>query len=91
MLATECGLSGCSEHCDLQCSKCKKVKYCCRDHQQLDWATHKKTCVALRTNIPQATPQNMQRISCLYATHLIESLAKDLYPSVLLDEIYLTL
>jgi hypothetical protein len=27
------------------CSKCKKVFYCCKEHQKDDWKRHKKTCV----------------------------------------------
>jgi hypothetical protein len=27
------------------CSKCKKVFYCCKEHQKDDWKRHKKSCV----------------------------------------------
>jgi len=39
-----CGL--CSQHAKTLCSKCKKVYYCCREHQVSDWKAHKKNCVA---------------------------------------------
>ncbi len=28
----------------MQCSKCKKTKYCCRECQVIDYPTHKKLC-----------------------------------------------
>mmetsp|Transcript_32764 Transcript_32764/g.49380 ORF Transcript_32764/g.49380 Transcript_32764/m.49380 type:complete len:538 (-) Transcript_32764:188-1801(-) len=28
----------------LLCSRCKKVKYCCREHQRIDWKDHKLQC-----------------------------------------------
>lgn len=28
----------------LQCSRCKKVKYCCFEHQKLHWRKHKRDC-----------------------------------------------
>lgn len=27
-----------------QCAKCRTAKYCCAEHQKLDWKQHKKTC-----------------------------------------------
>jgi len=27
------------------CSRCKAVRYCCADHQRLDWKAHKPSCV----------------------------------------------
>ena len=31
-----------------KCSACKAVVYCCRDHQQADWPSHKAACKAAR-------------------------------------------
>mmetsp|Transcript_48089 Transcript_48089/g.121046 ORF Transcript_48089/g.121046 Transcript_48089/m.121046 type:complete len:454 (+) Transcript_48089:113-1474(+) len=28
-----------------RCARCKLVSYCCREHQKLDWANHKLSCV----------------------------------------------
>ena len=33
----------------LQCSRCKKVFYCSKEHQQLDWKSHKVSCKKLAT------------------------------------------
>ena len=30
----------------LQCSRCKKTTYCCKEHQMLHWPTHKMFCSA---------------------------------------------
>lgn len=34
-----CGLLG-----SAKCGRCKVASYCCRRHQQLDWARHKRSC-----------------------------------------------
>ena len=37
--------SVCGSTSDLKrCSRCKKVSYCCIEHQKKDWTTHKKLC-----------------------------------------------
>ncbi|XP_077994006.1 prolyl hydroxylase EGLN3-like [Glandiceps talaboti] len=38
-----CELCGALENLKL-CSRCKSTWYCCREHQQSDWKTHKKAC-----------------------------------------------
>ena len=45
-LVKEGGCPLCGRTIDLKaCSRCKQVKYCCRDHQRLDWKLgHKKVC-----------------------------------------------
>jgi len=30
-----------------QCSKCRQVSYCGKEHQTKDWKTHKKICAPL--------------------------------------------
>ncbi|GAA6029794.1 hypothetical protein JCM8097_001053 [Rhodosporidiobolus ruineniae] len=40
----KCNLASCSTEATKQCSKCKSVYYCGRDHQTKDWQAHKKTC-----------------------------------------------
>lgn len=37
-----CNLCGC--RAPSMCSKCKKVSYCCREHQSADWKDHKHLC-----------------------------------------------
>lgn len=40
-----CSLKSCSKaNSQFQCSKCKSVRYCCSDHQKLDWSYHKAFC-----------------------------------------------
>jgi hypothetical protein len=34
----------CEVSCKLKCQLCKKVYYCCRQHQLSDWKEHKKIC-----------------------------------------------
>ena len=31
----------------MRCSKCKSIRYCCREHQILDWPQHKLECKGL--------------------------------------------
>jgi len=37
-----CGLKA-----SMKCSACKKVSYCCKEHQVLDWKQHKSVCKGL--------------------------------------------
>jgi hypothetical protein len=39
-----CFFTDCEKVGVFQCSRCKTVKYCCHDHQKLDWRSHKETC-----------------------------------------------
>ena len=41
-----CGLEGCSQTVESkgQCSGCKDIHYCCKEHQVKDWKRHKKEC-----------------------------------------------
>lgn len=34
----------CEVSCKSKCQSCKKVYYCCREHQISDWKEHKKIC-----------------------------------------------
>ena len=34
----------CYKTANKRCSGCKKVHYCCLDHQSLDWERHKENC-----------------------------------------------
>lgn len=45
--ATEmCALAGCSGSSNLKhCSRCKKIAYCSKECQKLDWKAHKHVCV----------------------------------------------
>lgn len=38
----QCGL--CAKPSKQLCGKCKKIYYCCQEHQLSDWEKHKKTC-----------------------------------------------
>ena len=39
-----CGLKDCSAEGSKQCSRCKEVHYCSREHRVEDWKRHRKTC-----------------------------------------------
>ena len=39
-----CNAPNCSNNASGQCRKCKKVYYCCRQHQCEDWKAHKEVC-----------------------------------------------
>ena len=39
----------CGDSCKSKCSRCKKVYYCNRDCQKLDWKSHKLECNTSRT------------------------------------------
>jgi len=39
-----CGV--CTQPANNLCSNCKKIYYCCKEHQRGDWKAHKKNCVA---------------------------------------------
>mmetsp|Transcript_2341 Transcript_2341/g.4292 ORF Transcript_2341/g.4292 Transcript_2341/m.4292 type:complete len:567 (+) Transcript_2341:64-1764(+) len=43
-----CGLSQCTvPKASFKCSACRRIKYCCAEHQRQDWSTHKYHCKAL--------------------------------------------
>lgn len=48
-----CGLCGKKQGKLLRCAKCK-VLYCCKEHQLLDWNSHKMSC-ATNPSAPTAT------------------------------------
>lgn len=35
----------CDVSCKSKCQSCKRVYYCCREHQLSDWRKHKKSCI----------------------------------------------
>lgn len=39
----------CRQPCRSHCAGCKRVFYCCKQHQQQDWSTHKFTCRSFST------------------------------------------
>ena len=39
-----CNAPNCSNNASGQCRKCKRVYYCCRQHQCEDWKAHKEVC-----------------------------------------------
>ena len=39
-----CGLKDCSAEGIRQCSRCKEVHYCSKEHKVEDWKRHRKTC-----------------------------------------------
>jgi len=49
---SKCFFTDCEKSGVFQCSRCKKVKYCCAEHQKLDWNTHKRNCSAGPSPIP---------------------------------------
>lgn len=40
----------CEVSCKSKCQTCKKVYYCCREHQLSDWREHKKICNVIVIN-----------------------------------------
>ena len=40
----------CEVSCKSKCQTCKKVYYCCREHQVSDWKEHKKICHVIVIN-----------------------------------------
>ena len=43
--ALKCGFKTClASGCMKICSRCKKIRYCSREHQKSDWKQHKKIC-----------------------------------------------
>ena len=41
----KCGFETCfASGCMKICSRCKKIRYCSREHQKSDWKQHKKIC-----------------------------------------------
>jgi hypothetical protein len=40
----------CDVSCKSKCQSCKKVYYCCRNHQLIDWKKHKKICNVIVIN-----------------------------------------
>ena len=58
-----CGLEGCPKKVELrskgQCSGCKKIHYCSREHQTRDWKRHKKDC-KVTTACPNNVPDSMR-------------------------------
>jgi ankyrin repeat protein len=49
-MASECHV--CEKEATFYCSVCKGVRYCCKKHQELDWASHKKMCKILKLIMP---------------------------------------
>ena len=44
--AEMCALAGCGGTSNLKhCSRCKKIAYCSKECQKLDWKAHKRVCV----------------------------------------------
>ena len=39
-----CGLKDCPAEGSKQCSRCKEVHYCSKEHKVEDWKRHRKTC-----------------------------------------------
>ena len=40
----KCDLNSCKNDATRLCSGCKKVYYCCQDHQKQDWLSHRQVC-----------------------------------------------
>ena len=48
-----CGLEGCPKTVEGQCSGCKKIHYCSREHQTRDWKRHRKDCKVKNSACPR--------------------------------------
>merc|ERR1712072_1468882 len=44
LTAVRCGFPGCTLRAPLKCSRCRKVFYCSKNHQELHWKCHKRHC-----------------------------------------------
>ena len=49
----KCFFTDCERDGVFQCSRCKCVKYCCPEHQKLDWKTHKVVCTVPSQPAPE--------------------------------------
>ena len=82
-----CQVCGVTENLK-QCSKCRQISYCGKEHQIQDWTEHKKTCTSLVNickTVEQLTLHNSQEASnCKWI--FIRILCWSLY-----DEYYLSL
>lgn len=55
-----CNLPGCDSPAHLQCSRCKQVVYCTKEHQKKDWKEHKKHCT-----VANSTKCDFHTTSCM--------------------------
>lgn len=55
-IMSKCFFTDCERDGVFQCSRCKSVKYCCLEHQKLDWKSHKGVCAA-SSNITKPAPE----------------------------------
>lgn len=72
-----CGLVGCDKKLGLkQCGACRKIAYCCPEHQKADWKLgHKAQCAAMRDGAPpppRPTPAAAAQAAAAVATHVAE-------------------
>ena len=74
-----------------KCSRCQRVRYCCRKCQRMDWKAHKQTCVANhkvenRINTKGTQTENPSKGTQTERCIVLSINTKELKPKTLLKE-----
>ena len=79
-MATKSSLCAiCNFDANLQCSRCKLVKYCSKQCQTNDWALHKKSCKS-NNKFTLTTVKNPQHLYDLMPDHILNTIYQNISP-----------